>query len=60
VKLSRDTAGNVYLTRQTESPITVRDALKKNNDVCLADDIIQSNGIVGRDKIKVKYIDYDL
>jgi len=54
MQLSRDTAGNVYLTRLTESAVTVRGVREKNNDVCLADDIIKSNGVIGKDKIKVE------
>ena len=54
VKLSRDTAGNVYLTRLTESAVTVRGVREKTNDVCLGDDVIKSNGVVSKDKIKVK------
>ena len=54
MKLSRDTAGNIYLTRLTESAVTVRGVREKNNDVCLGDDIVKSNGVVGKDKIKVE------
>jgi len=48
----------VYLTQLSDSALTVRGVREKNNDACLADDIIKSNGTVGRDKIKVNYLHF--
>jgi len=53
ITISRDTAGNVYLTRLTDSPVTVRGVNEMGVDACLADDIIKTNGNLGRDKTKV-------
>ena len=46
-------AGNVYLTRLGDSAVTVHGVTERYEDVCLADDIVRTNGAVGSDKIKV-------
>jgi len=54
VELSRDVAGNVYLTRRSKCVVTVRGIHDHNYDACLATDILRSNGIVSNEKTKVK------
>jgi len=56
VKLLRDTAGSVYLSRQSECDVTVRGVREQCNTECLTDDVIRSNGTVGRDKTKVETV----
>jgi len=56
--LSRDAAGNVYVTRLTNAAVTVRGVRDRNSSVCFADEIVQRNGIVGKDMMKVSRLRY--